>query len=409
MSDGTDVTDGEVEGPLTVAVTGGIGSGKSTLAALLAERGALVVDSDQLARQVVAPGSPGLAEVEAAFGPGVICADGTLNRAALATIVFDDQSARATLEGITHPRVRAEFANIRAGLAADRVLVNDIPLLTTLAAAARFHLVIGVGASEAVKLPRLMDRGMTEADARSRIAAQISDDERRPLCDEWVDNDGSSAELRREADVLWARLRGFADNRAAGRRAPRSGPVLVPFRQEWAVRARLLSERISGAIGGARVDQIGSTAIPDMPAKDVIDLQLTVPDLAAADRWAPALAAAGFPLLAGFDQDTPHPAGADPAQWGKRLHVNADPGQSVNLHLRVRDSPNWRFALLFPAWLRADRAAADQYLAVKGRLADHHGGDSSIAGYAEAKEPWIASMYSRALEWAERTGWSPGD
>src|SRR4051794_31421440 len=126
---------------ITVAVTGGIGSGKSTATAALRARGAVVVDSDVLAREVVAPGTPGLAAIAEAFGPGVITAEGALDRAALASVVFADPAARAVLEGITHPLVRAGFTEIRSRAPADAVVVNDIPLLTTMAAAAGFHLV----------------------------------------------------------------------------------------------------------------------------------------------------------------------------------------------------------------------------------------------------------------------------
>jgi dephospho-CoA kinase len=142
-----------------------------------------------------------------------------------------------------------------------------------------------------------------------------------------------------------------------------------------------------------------------MPAKDVIDLQLTVPHLSTADELAPALAAAGFPRAGAFDRDTPHPPGDDPERWRKRLHTNADPEQRVNLHVRVRDWPNWRWALLFRDWLNADPATAGEYLTVK-RAAIADAGGSGEA-YAIGKEPWIARVYSRGLAWAEATGWTP--
>jgi dephospho-CoA kinase len=155
------------------------------------------------------------------------------------------------------------------------------------------------------------------------------------------------------------------------------------------------------------VDHVGSTAIPGMPAKDVIDLQLTVPSLQVADGLAGRLRAAGFPALPGYDRDEPHPAGDDPERWRKRMHVNADPGQSVNLHVRVMDLPGWRWALLFRDWLRADPEVAAEYLKLKRILAAAHAGDASSAGYAQAKEPWMAAVYPRGLAWAERTGWTP--
>jgi len=118
---------------------------------------------------------------------------------------------------------------------------------------------------------------------------------------------------------------------------------------------------------------------------------------------------AGFPELAGFDRDTPHPADDDPARWRKRFHVNADPGRSLNLQVRVRDSPGWRWALLFRDWLRSDRDAAADYLTVKRSLVARFGGDATAERYAAAKEPFFDSAHQRGWEWAARTGWSPDD
>jgi dephospho-CoA kinase len=348
---------------ITVAVTGGIGSGKSTVSAALRGRGAVVVDSDQLAREVVAPGTPGLAAIAERFGTGMITADGALDRAALASVVFADPAARAALEGITHPLVRAGFAEIRRQAAAD---------------------------------------------ARARMAAQLTDDERAPLCDVVLVNHGGPDDLVAQVDELWAnRLVPFERNTRLGQRAPRGGPELVDHQPRWAADGRRLAARVSHLAGGARVDHIGSTAIPGMPAKDVLDLQLTVPSLQIADELSADLAAGGFPRLAGFEQDTPHPHGADPDPWHKRLHGNADPGQSLNLHVRVKDSPNWRWALLFRDWLIAEPAVAQEYLAVKRSVAAEHAVDATAADYAEAKEPWLAEVYGRGLAWARASGWSP--
>jgi len=393
---------------ITVAVTGGIGSGKSTVSSAMAERGAVLIDSDRLAREVVAPGTPGLAAVAEAFGPHLVGADGALDRAALAAVVFSDAAARRTLEGITHPLVRGRFAELRAAAAADAVIVNDIPILTTLAVAATFHLVIGVQADPDVRVGRLIQRGLTESDAKARMAAQVSDDERAALCDVVLSNDGGRNELAARVDALWfERLLPFEQNVRAGRQAPRGGPALVEPEPSWAADGARLAARASAAVDGARVDHIGSTSIPGMPAKDVLDLQLTVSSLEEADELSGRLGAAGFPALPGFDQDAPHPADDDPEHWRKRMHVNADPIQSINLHVRVKDSPGWRWALLFRDWLRADPEIAAEYLTLKRLVANAHSGDASTAGYAEAKEPWMASVYPRGLAWAERTGWTP--
>jgi dephospho-CoA kinase len=194
----------------TVAVTGGIGAGKSTVSRILAELGAIVVDSDRLARQVVEPGTPGLADVVAAFGPQVLAGDGTLDRAALAGMVFaapDADAARRRLEGIIHPLVRAEFRRIVGEAARGSVVVNDIPILRSAAQAAEFDTVVVVVAEEPVRVARLMERGLTEADARARIAAQISDKERVALADHVIHNDGDEVALRRQVERLWEEFR----------------------------------------------------------------------------------------------------------------------------------------------------------------------------------------------------------
>lgn len=199
---------------LTLAVTGGIGAGKSTVSAILSELGAVVVDSDRLAREVVAPGTPGLAAVVAAFGPGVLRSDGELDRAALAAVVFDPLDggeARALLESITHPLVRAEFHRRRAEAVRhdpDAIVVNDIPLLRTRAEADAFDLVLVVVAPDGLRVERLVERGLAADEARARIAAQISDSERMALADLVIHNDGDPEDLRTQVERVWAeRLR----------------------------------------------------------------------------------------------------------------------------------------------------------------------------------------------------------
>lgn len=317
---------------LRVAVTGGIGSGKSTVSARLAERGAVVVDSDRLAREVVAIGSPGLAAVIDRFGPTMQAADGSLNRAALAAVVFSDPEARRDLEAITHPRIRDRFAALAAAAPADAVVVNDIPLLTALPAVAGFQLVVGVGADVELRIRRLIGRGLSEVDARARIAAQIDDDARRPLTDVWMDNNGGVKTLRAAVDPLWdGRLRPFRDQLLRAAPAIRGRPVVVPPDPTWPATAARLMARIGFAVGTAAhgLEHIGPTAAPGIAAVDVLDLQMTVADPAAADAVAPALARAGFPRVTGPAGDTIH----GPEQCV--LHRNADPGRPVDLHVRV--------------------------------------------------------------------------
>ena len=156
------------------------------------------------------------------------------------------------------------------------------------------------------------------------------------------------------------------------------------------------------------VDHVGSTAVPGLAAKDVIDLQLSVRDLAAADRLAPLLAAAGYPRWPGIITDNPKPPHPDPADWGKRLHANADPGRAANIHLRSAGSPGWRYALCFRDWLRADPQARAAYLAEKRRVAAMHAVDKSTAGYAADKESWFTEYAApRMEEWVRNTGWAP--
>ena len=415
VKDVEDGPDGSGAGPLRVAVTGGIGAGKSTVSGLLVELGATLIDSDRLARQVVEPGTPGLAAVAQAFGTRMIGPDGSLDRTALAAVVFADPAARSRLEGITHPLVRAAAWELTRAAPADAIVVNDIPILRDLAVAASFHLVVGVGAVDEVRVRRLLGRGMARNDAQARIAAQISDAERRSLCDVWLDNSGDRAALQAVVRALGQeRIRPFAENRVDRRRAGRGPAALVEPDPRWPALARLLAARISTATGGMPVEHIGSTSIPDLPAKDVIDLQLVVPDLATADRLDVALADAGFPRVEGLTRDNIHTdfdptAPPNPTGWDKRFHANADPGQSVNLHVRVRSAANRRWALLFRDWLRADGAAREDYVGLKRRLAAQYAADLTSERYAGAKEPWFAGAASGAEAWAARTRWSlPG-
>jgi dephospho-CoA kinase len=192
---------------LRVGLTGGIGAGKSAVSSRLAARGAVVIDSDVLAREVVARGTDGLAEVVGAFGPGVLTADGDLDRPALGKIVFGDETARRKLEAIIHPLVRLRAAEIEAGAAADAIVVHDIPLLVETGQADRFDLVLVVDVPVEVQVQRLTaQRGMTDEEAKQRIASQASRDDRLAVADVVVGNSGSLADLDRRLDEVWATL-----------------------------------------------------------------------------------------------------------------------------------------------------------------------------------------------------------
>jgi dephospho-CoA kinase len=187
-----------------IGLTGGIGSGKSTVSRLLADHGAHVVDADVLAREVVAPGTPGLAAVVEAFGKGVVGPDGGLDRPALAAVVFGDPAARATLDGIVHPLVRARAVELISALPDDAVVVQDIPLLVETGQAGSFGLVLVVEADLEIRVARLVQRGLSEEDARARIAAQATDEQRRAVADVVLDNSGTPEELAAQVDRFWA-------------------------------------------------------------------------------------------------------------------------------------------------------------------------------------------------------------
>lgn len=190
-----------------VGLTGGIGAGKSTVARLLAERGALILDADIAAREVVAPGTDGLAAVVAEFGEGVLGPDGALDRAALASIVFADPDRRTALNAIVHPRVRAWMAEGVAAAPEGSVVVQDVPLLVESGLAGLFDLVVVVDAADSVRVARLMhDRAMTGQEASARIAAQAPREQRLAAADVVVNNDGTPEELADQVSALWNRI-----------------------------------------------------------------------------------------------------------------------------------------------------------------------------------------------------------
>jgi dephospho-CoA kinase len=201
---------------MRVGLTGGVGSGKSTVAALLAELGATVIDADAIAREVVERGTAGFDSVVAEFGDGVLTTDGDLDRARLAELVFNDDTARDRLNAIVHPLVGARFAELNAATPSGAIVVYDVPLLVEGNLAKGFDVVLVVETTEDVRLERLAKRGMHGQDARARMAAQASDEQRRAVAHEVIVNSGSRSELQAQVEQVWARLRG----RAEAERAP---------------------------------------------------------------------------------------------------------------------------------------------------------------------------------------------
>ncbi|MFJ6743574.1 dephospho-CoA kinase [Streptomyces sp. NPDC091279] len=192
---------------LKVGLTGGIGAGKSEVSRLLVERGAVLIDADRIAREVVAPGTDGLAAVVDAFGADVLGADGALDRPRLGAIVFADPERLAVLNAIVHPLVGARSRQLEAAAAEDAVVVHDVPLLTENGLAPLYDLVIVVDASPETQLDRLIRlRGMTEQDARARMAAQASREQRRAIADVVVDNDVPLARLQERVREVWEDL-----------------------------------------------------------------------------------------------------------------------------------------------------------------------------------------------------------
>jgi dephospho-CoA kinase len=194
-----------------IAVTGGIGSGKSAVAARLAAHGAVVVDADRIAREVVEPGTGGLAAVVAEFGGSVLTPDGALDRPAMAALVFSDPERRAALESIVHPLVGRRSAQLLAEAPADALVVYDVPLLAEfgggrLGRACDFDAVVVVEAPLEGRVARLVLRGLAEADARARIAVQATDEQRRAIADHVLVNDADLAHLDAEVDRLWTLL-----------------------------------------------------------------------------------------------------------------------------------------------------------------------------------------------------------
>ncbi|UJH71595.1 dephospho-CoA kinase [Ornithinimicrobium sp. INDO-MA30-4] len=189
-----------------IGLTGGIGSGKSTVARLLAERGAVIIDADRLARRVVEPGTRGLAEIAEHFGPGVLQDDGALDRAALGAIVFADPQQRSVLEGITHPQIK-KLTRERFAQAADGdVVVHDMPLLVEQGLSDDYDLVVVVHVPLERRIERLMsDRAMSREEAQSRIDSQATDAQRAKIADEIVDNSGDLDNLAQAVNDLWVR------------------------------------------------------------------------------------------------------------------------------------------------------------------------------------------------------------
>jgi len=386
---------------IRIGLTGGIGAGKSTVAATFSECGGIVVDGDVIAREVVEPGTEGLAQLVETFGDDILAPDGALNRPALAAKAFVDDEQRTKLNQIVHPLVGKRRQEIIDAVSEDAVVVEDIPLLVETGMAPMFPLVVVVTADIETRVTRVVQqRGMDEADARARIKAQAPEEQRRAIADVLLDNSGSQGELVEKARDLWYnRVLPLAHN-IRTRQGVQYDYKLVPYDPTWPEQAQRIIKRIQTACGAKvlRVDHIGSTAVPGMDGKDVIDIQVTVQSLDIADELVDPLTNVGYPRVEGITTDMPH--AGDPVVWSKRFHAAADPGRPANIHVRVDGWPNQQAALLFPEWLKAIPDARDEYVAVKR-------GATASPDYVQAKERWLSDAYHRAWEWANVTGWRP--
>jgi dephospho-CoA kinase len=403
---------------LRIGLTGGIGAGKSAVSTTFSQCGGIIVDGDVIAREVVQPGTEGLASLVEAFGDDILLPDGSLDRPALAAKAFKDDDARGVLNGIVHPLVGKRRAEIIAAVPEDAVVVEDIPLLVESGMAPLFPLVVVVHADVEVRVRRLVEqRGMSEEDARARIAAQADDEQRRAVADIWLDNSSSPEDLTERAHDVWNhRILPFAHNLTEHQIA-RAPARLVPADPTWPDQGLRIVNRLKTTCGhkALRVDHIGSTAVPELDAKDVIDMQITVESIELADELAEALLSAGYPRLDHITQDAAkadarstvqrYDHSDDTALWHKRIHASADPGRPTNVHIRVNGWPNQQYALLFVDWLIANADVRAEYLAVKRTAESSGGGD--IVRYVVAKEPWFRDAYRRAWEWADSTGWRP--
>lgn len=386
---------------LQFGLTGGIGAGKSTVAAVLRDRGAVVVDADRIAREVVRVGTEGLRELVAEFGPGILRADGSLDRGALAALAFGRPDRLAALGAIVHPRVAERTAELVERAGAGRIVVHDVPLIVENGLAPRYHLVGIVAASEATRVRRLTaERGMTAEDAWARIRAQAGDRDRRAVADLWWDNERADRSVTARVVADWeSRLLPYDENLRAGRPAARPAAVTLvepgPGRYDAAaVAARRLRRRLEWACPGTRTEHVGATAVPDLPAPDVIELLLVVPRGTETGTVLPALRRAGF-----------FPVGRAADGTGLLATLRgADPGRVVDLDVVLDGSSSWRRALLGRDWLRAD-ASARADLADAVRAAVRRGVLARDRHATPA--PWWRAADERMARWADRTGWRP--
>ncbi|MGO3328090.1 dephospho-CoA kinase [Gordonia sp. (in: high G+C Gram-positive bacteria)] len=309
---------------IRIGLTGGIGAGKSTVAQTFIAHGAYHIDADKIAREVVARGTPGLAQLVEAFGEDVLTADGGLDRPALAAKAFVSDDSRKLLNSITHPLIGARTQELTDAAPDDAIVLHDVPLLVEGHMAPFYHLVVVVHADEDIRLRRLVElRGMDAADAEQRIAAQATDEQRHAVADIWLDNSGTPDELADAALAVWERrIVPFRDNVSARRDVEPSIDDTTADPEWTALGARLVN-RVWALVGGAAqaVEHCGTSSAAGNPARPIPELTVTVADLVAAEALTEPLAAGGFPPV---ESDDPH----------VRPHGSADPGRGARVSVR---------------------------------------------------------------------------
>lgn len=348
---------------LRVGLTGGIGAGKSTVARVLTESGAHLVDADRIAREVVEPGSVGLALLVEAFGDAIVGSDGALDRPALAALAFADDDSRARLNAIMHPLIGDRTQERIDQAPAGAIVVQDIPLLVEGGMAPLFDLVLVVDVDAEIRLRRLVEsRGMDEADARARMAAQATDDQRRAVADVLIDNRGTPTELEAAVAALWRdRLVPFAAARAA-RRPAQIDPQIRPADPDAPARLARAQARVAARCAQVpvRVTPVGPGAVPGRAAPQITELAVAAADPADRGAVTELLAAAGYPVddraaqvLAGLADAALRPAVSE----ALTVCVGTDPGQVTVLYVCADGDP--ALAAAEDAVARA-RSAADR-------------------------------------------------
>ncbi|MCD2146493.1 dephospho-CoA kinase [Gordonia paraffinivorans] len=273
---------------IRLGLTGGIGAGKSTVAKTFVERGAYIIDADKIAREVVEPGTEGLEKLVEAFGSDILSADGSLDRPALAAKAFVDEESRKKLNAITHPLIGARTQELLEAAPEEAVVVQDIPLLVENHTAPFFHLVVIVHADEDVRLHRLTTmRGVDEADARARIAAQATEEQRRAVADVWLDNSGTPEELAAAAAEVWDRRLVPFEANVRARRAAEPDPELIALEPNPDGPSARVVNRL-WAIAGERA------AAVEVVDAEKVQLRIVARDGAAAEQLTDLLAVGGF-------------------------------------------------------------------------------------------------------------------